>query len=41
MVHSVNDTALVLMVKNPGGPTVWSDGPPNKYDQVLLFVGRP
>ena len=35
MVHSVNDQALVSMLKDTEGPTVWSDGPRDKYDPVL------
>ena len=37
-VHSVNDTPLVSMVKDTNRPTVWSDGPQNKYDPVLGFM---
>ena len=32
MVHPVNDTPLVSRVKDTDRPTVWSDGPRNKYD---------
>ena len=35
MVHSVNGTSLVPMVKDNDELTVWSDRPWNKYDACL------
>ena len=35
MIHSVNDTPFVSMAKDTDGPTVWSDGPRNKYESGL------
>ena len=40
LVHSVNNTQLVSMVKDTDGPTVWSDGPRKKYDPKLMPFSR-
>ena len=39
MVPLVNDISLVSMVKDTDGPTVWSDGPTNKYDSGATCQG--
>ena len=37
MVHLVNDTLLVSMVKDTDGSTVWPNGSRNKYDPDEQF----
>ena len=37
-MHSVNDTPSVSIVKDTDRPSVWSDGPRNKYDPGYFHV---